>query len=188
MLKKRFLPVIAFASGLAIWSVLAQKSSEIPSAPPLTGWMQNFTPTASAGPALEGRLLKQDGSSRSLADFQGKLVLVNFWATWCAPCIHEMPSLRRLQAMRSGDDFTVIALSQDFQGWSKVMPFLGRYDLAGLPVYVDDRTKIARSVRVTGLPTSILLDRQGRILGRLTGIAEWDSPEAVALIDYYAGR
>ena len=99
-----------------------------------------------------------------------------------------MPSLQRLQAMRGGDDFTVIALSQDFQGWNKVAPFLERYDLSGLPVYVDDKTKIARSVRVTGLPATILLDRTGKILGRLTGVAEWDSPEAVALIDYYAGR
>jgi thiol-disulfide isomerase/thioredoxin len=186
MIKKLLLPVIAIASGLAIWSVLAQKSSEIPTAPPLTGWMQNFTPTEPAGPALEGKLLAEDGNVVALSDFRGKLVLVNFWATWCLPCIREMPSLRRLQKKRSGDDFTVVALAQDFNGWKVVAPFLRRHDLSGLPVYVDEKTAIARSVRIPGLPATMLLGRDGKILGRLVGVAEWDSAEAVALIDYYA--
>ncbi|MFT5438474.1 MAG: thiol-disulfide isomerase/thioredoxin [Alphaproteobacteria bacterium] len=186
MIKKLLLPVIAIASGLAIWSVLAQKSSEIPTAPPLTGWMQNFTPTVPAGPALEGKLLAEDGKVASLSDFRGKLVLVNFWATWCLPCIREMPSLLRLQKKRGGDDFIVLALAQDFNGWKMVAPFLQRRDLSGLPVYVDEKTAISRSVRIPGLPVTMLLDRDGKILGHLVGIAEWDSAEAVALIDYYA--
>jgi thiol-disulfide isomerase/thioredoxin len=185
MIKKLLLPVIVLASGLAIWSVLAEKSSEIPAAPPLTGWMQNFTPTVPSGPALEGKLLGQDGILRSLSDFRGKLVLVNFWATWCLPCIREMPSLQRIQKKRGGDDFTVLALAQDFNGWKRVAPFLQRHDLSGLPVYVDEETVIARSVRIPGLPVTMLLGRDGKILGRLVGVAEWDSAEAVALIDYY---
>jgi thiol-disulfide isomerase/thioredoxin len=188
MIKKLLLPVIAIASGLAIWSVLAQKSSEIPTAPPLTGWMQNFTPTAAAGPALEGKLLAQDGKVHLVSEFRGKLVLVNFWATWCLPCVREMPSLQRLQKKRGGDDFSVLALAQDFNGWKMVAPFLQRHDLSGLPVYVDEKAAIARSVRIPGLPVTVLLGRDGKILGRLIGIAEWDSAEAVALIDYYAGR
>jgi thiol-disulfide isomerase/thioredoxin len=113
-------------------------------------------------------------------------VLVNFWATWCLPCIREMPSLLRLQKKRGGDDFIVLALAQDFNGWKMVAPFLQRRDLSGLPVYVDEKTAISRSVRIPGLPVTMLLDRDGKTLGHLVGIAEWDSAEAVALIDYYA--
>ncbi len=188
MIKKLYLPVIVIASGLAIWGVLSQKSSKNPTALALTGWMQNFTPTETVGPALEGKLLSEDGKTLSLTDFRGKLVLINFWATWCLPCIKEMPSLLRLQKQRGGDDFTVLALAQDFRGWKIVSPFLERHDLTGLPVYIDEKTAIARSLRIPGLPVSILLGRDGRILGRLTGTAEWDSPEALALIDHYASR
>jgi thiol-disulfide isomerase/thioredoxin len=147
MIKKLLLPVIAIASGLAIWSVLAQKSSEIPTAPPLTGWMQNFTPTVPAGPALEGKLLAEDGKVASLSDFRGKLVLVNFWATWCLPCIREMPSLLRLQKKRGGDDFIVLALAQDFNGWKMVAPFLQRRDFPVGPNSRPARDHATRSGR-----------------------------------------
>ena len=113
-------------------------------------------------------------------------MLVNFWATWCGPCIREMPSLLRLQKARGGADFTVIALSQDLRGWPVVTPFLEKNGLAELPVYVDQKTAISRAMKIKGLPTSILLDREGRELGRLAGHAEWDSREALALIDHYA--
>ena len=188
MVKKLYLPVIVIATGLAIWGVLSQKSSKIPTAVPLTGWMQNFTPTETAGPALEGKLLGEDGKILSLSDFRGKLVLLNLWATWCLPCIREMPSLLRLQKKRGGDDFTVLALAQDFNGWKAVSPFLRKHELSDLPVYIDDKTALSRALRVPGLPASILLDRDGKVLGRLLGVAEWDSAEAVALIDYYARR
>ncbi|NKB19401.1 MAG: redoxin family protein [Alphaproteobacteria bacterium] len=176
--------------GTAMWGVFAHKSSENQAvaatvAPPLTGWMQNFTPADPVGPAPKLEVLKKDGKVLSLDKFRGKLVLVNFWATWCAPCIREMPSLATLQKKRGGKDFTVIALSQDFREWAAVDPFLEKHKLEGLPIYVDRKSVTGRKLKVIGLPTSVLLSRDGKVLGQLKGIAEWDSPEALALIDYY---
>ena len=185
MAKKLVIAALVVAAGTVLWWFFAPKSSENRAALPLNGWMQNFTPTDAAGPAPELAMLDTGGAHAGFKDFRGKTVLVNFWATWCAPCIREMPSLVRLQKARSGRDFTVIALSQDLRGWPVVEPFLQKHDLSALPVYVDEKTAIARSIGIQGLPTSVLLDRDGRELGRLAGHAEWDSPEALALIDHY---
>jgi thiol-disulfide isomerase/thioredoxin len=192
MVKKLVLAALAAAlvivAGTVLWWFFAPGSSENRAAPPLAGTMKNFTPTGAGGPAPQSVLLGRDGKRAAVADFRGKIVLVNFWATWCAPCIRELPSLVRLHQARGGEDFAVIALSQDFNGWKVVEPFLARHDLSSLPVYVDEKTAIARSLGVQGLPTSVLLDRRGRELGRLTGDAEWDTPQALALIDHYLKR
>jgi len=177
-------------SGTAMWGVFAQKSSEngdmtASLVPPLTGWMQNFTPVDPVGPAPKLEVLEKDGRLLSLEKFRGKLVLVNFWATWCAPCIREMPSLATLQKKRGGKDFIVLALSQDFREWAAVNPFLKKHKLDGLPIFMDRKSATSRKLKVIGLPTSVLLSRDGKILGQLKGIAEWDAPEALALIDYY---
>lgn len=176
------------AIGAVLWSVLSGKSSTIPSSPPLSGWMESFTPLERRGPAVKLGLLKQDGQTVTTDFLTGKLVLVNFWATWCGPCVREMPSLMRLHEKMGGDRFSVIALSQDFRGWEKVTPFLERYDLAKLPVFVDPKTAAGRKLKISKLPTSVLLDGQGREIGRLSGHAEWDSEEAQALIRYYLSQ
>ena len=185
MLRKLLIAVLVVAAGTAIWWFFASKSSENRAGPPLAGWMKNFTPADAAGPAPELAVLARDGRRVALAGFRGRTVLVNFWATWCAPCLREMPSLVRLQEKRGGADFTVVALSQDLKGWPVVEPFLGQHKLTALPVYVDEKTAVSRALRVSGLPTSVLLGPDGRELGRLAGHAEWDSPEALALIDHY---
>ena len=185
MIKRVSFAALIIVAGTAIWWYFAVKSSEKHAQLRLTGWMQNFTPTVKGEPVPQLGFRAKDGKDRKFSDFRGKIVLVNFWATWCAPCIREMPSLLRLQKSRSGDDFSVIALSQDLRGWPVVAPFLEKYDLTELPVYVDRQTVISRGLRIKGLPTSVLLDRRGRELGRLAGHAEWDSAEALALVDYY---
>ena len=185
MIKRASIAALVIVAGTAIWWFFAAKSSENHTRPTLTGWMENFTPTAQGEPVPKLAFRAKDGNDRNFSDFSGKIVLVNFWATWCGPCIREMPSLLRLQKARGGEDFTVIGLSQDLRGWPIVTPFLEKHDLADLPVYVDRKTAISRGLKIPGLPTSILLDRHGRELGRLVGHAEWDSPEALALIDYY---
>jgi thiol-disulfide isomerase/thioredoxin len=185
MVKKLVLAALLAVAGTVLWWFFTPESRENRVGPPVAGSIRHFNPTGDAGPAPRSVLLGAGEKRARIADFRGKVVLVNFWATWCAPCIREMPSLVRLQQARGGTGFTVIALSQDFNGWKVVEPFLKRHDLSALPVYVDEKTAIARALGVQGLPTSILLDREGRELGRLTGDAEWDTAEALALVDYY---
>ena len=149
--------------------------------------MENFTVAASAAPAPRISFNDRDNRALGLEGFRGRVVLVNFWATWCGPCLREMPSLERLQVRLGGAGFTVLALSVDRKGWAAMTPYIERLGLAKLPVYHDPSSAAARALGVQGLPTTILIDRQGREIGRLTGPAEWDSPESVALMRHYMG-
>lgn len=153
--------------------------------PPITGWMQKFAPAETPRPARASAFFDERGGTYTLDDFRGKVVLVNFWATWCGPCIREMPSLLRLQKALEGEEFALIALSEDRGGWPLIKPFLARLGLSELTVFHDETGLTMRSFRIRGLPTSILIDRDGNEVGQLRGHAEWDTPEALALIRYY---
>ena len=146
------------------------------------GEMRNFTFLDPPRAAPDVAFVDARGRELGLADFRGKFVLVNLWATWCGPCRREMPSLDRLQARLGGGDFTVLALSQDRKGPGVVAKFLAEIGAERLGVYVDPSARSARRLGAVGLPTSVLLDREGRIVGRLIGPAEWDSDEAARLI------
>ena len=111
-----------------------------------------------------------------------KFRLFNVWATWCAPCVKEMPSLDRLQAAMGKDKFVVIPLSLDGPSKPKVKPFYEDKRLANLGIYFDKAKKSMQALDVGILPTSFLIDGQGRQLGRLEGEADWDTPEAIALM------
>ena len=123
-----------------------------------------------------------DGSDASYDAFKGKVVLINFWATWCIPCGKEMPSLNKLAATIGKDKFAVMALSLDGPTRAKVAPFIRDKELGALDVYLDDKRSAYGKLDILVLPTSILVDKQGREVGRLAGDAEWDTPEALALI------
>ena len=129
-----------------------------------------------------------EGEAMSLADFHGKVVLLNVWATWCAPCRREMPTLERLQAELAGPDFEVVALSLDRQGLPVVKEFYKELGLQELAMYVDASGAAQRALNVLGLPTTLLLDRDGNEIGRLLGPAEWDSPEMVGFLREYLKR
>src|SRR3546814_1571588 len=116
--------------------------------------------------------------------FRGKVILVNFWATWCAPCVEEMPSLDDLQADLGGEDFSVVAISVDRGGARVAKPFLDKLGLDRLDLYLDPVMSLARSKGVQGLPTIFLIDRDGRILCLLIGPARWDGPEAKAVLQH----
>ena len=123
-----------------------------------------------------------DGGDASYDAFKGKVVLINFWATWCIPCIKEMPSLNKLATTIGKDKFAVLALSLDGPTRAKVAPFIRDKELTALDVHLDDKRAAYGKLDILVLPTSILVDKQGREVGRLSGDTEWDTSEAVALI------
>jgi len=139
-------------------------------------------------PAKEPKLLPEIGfldaedKPLKLADYKGKVVLLNFWATWCVPCVKEMPSLDRLQAAIGKDKVVILPLSLDGPSRPKVAPFYEAKKLTELGIYFDKGHKVQQALDVNVLPTSILIDAEGRELGRIEGEAEWDKPEAMALI------
>jgi thiol-disulfide isomerase/thioredoxin len=123
-----------------------------------------------------------DGRELTLADWKGKVVLLNLWATWCAPCRKEMPGLDRLQASLGSDKFEVVAVSVDRTGIDGAKKFLDQIHVRHLAVLSDPTARMASTLRAIGLPSTLLIDAQGREIGRLVGPAEWDTPEAKALI------
>src|SRR5690606_30661502 len=119
---------------------------------------------------------------RTLADWRGKVVLLNLWATWCLPCRKEMPALDRLQEALGSEKFEVVALSVDRKGVEASKKFLDDAKVRNLALYVQPGGGATSAVRVVGLPATILIDTQGREIGRLLGPAEWDSDDAQRLI------
>lgn len=122
------------------------------------------------------------GRERTLADWSGRVVLINLWATWCTPCRHEMPSLDRLQAALGGADFEVVAISIDRGEPARPQGFLQEIKTNALAFYHDPSARLGTRLGVFGMPATLLIGRDGRELGRLVGPAEWDSAEALALI------
>ena len=132
----------------------------------------------------------EDGNGKpvTLADFRGKVVLLNIWATWCTPCRREMPTLDRLQARLGGPDFEVVALSIDRAGIEVVTKFYAEIGVRHLAKYIDESSKAAPQLNAVGLPTTLLIDRGGREIGRRVGPAEWDTPEMVAFFRQHLSR
>ncbi len=137
-----------------------------------------------SSPAALANITFEDGSGKpkSLADFRGKTILLNFWATWCAPCKAEMPSLDRLQSQLGSDKFEVVAVALDHKGRNAAQTFLDATKSDNLKLYIDPTAKAGSALNVVGMPVTILIDPEGREIGRLVGPAEWDSPAAIALI------
>lgn len=123
-----------------------------------------------------------NGHARRLAEFRGKVVLLNIWATWCGPCRREMPSLDRLHGLLGGADFEVVALSIDRTGLEAVRKFYAEVGIRNLTIYIDSAGKATRDLATVGVPATLLIDRDGRELGRLVGPAEWDEPDIVQFL------
>jgi thiol-disulfide isomerase/thioredoxin len=126
-----------------------------------------------------------NGASLTLAAFHGKAVLLNIWAPWCVPCRKEMPTLGRLQAKLGGEGFEVIALSVDQRGPAAVRAFYSGIGIRSLSVYVDPSGYAVRDLNLVGIPTTLLIDRDGRELARAIGPAEWDSAGTIETIRRY---
>jgi len=176
-------------AGLAVAAIVAisapQSSAAAAEPPAFQGESFAFKPAAAPAPVPDLAFTALDGTPRRLADFRGRTVVINLWATWCAPCVKEMPALDALQAKLGGERFTVLALSIDRSGARIVEPFLAKLALPVLPVYLDPPNASGKAFTVRGIPTTVLIDAEGREVGRMEGAADWASEEAVALIRFY---
>ena len=130
----------------------------------------------------------EDGRPLTLADFKGKAILLNIWATWCAPCREEMPTLDSLQAQLGGERFEVVALSIDHAGIGVVEKFYRESGIQHLRKYIDPSTLATSTLGIEGVPTTLLIDHKGREIGRLTGATDWDSPTMVDFISRAIAR
>ena len=129
-----------------------------------------------------------EGQSARLSDWRGRMVLLNLWATWCAPCKTEMPSLDRLQAKLGGKDLTVLALSADRGGVKEPAAFFAKEGIAHLKLYNDDSGDAAIQMRAAGLPLTVVVNESGQEIARLVGPANWDSPEMIAQLEAMKDR
>lgn len=162
------------------------------------------TPTSSTNPLSQGEMIKfvfkrepealgdiafvdGTGAAKTLADFKGRVVLLNVWATWCVPCRKEMPALDRLQKDLGSDKFEVVALSVDRGGVEASRKFLDSINVSSLKLYVDPTAKMSSPLKIIGMPTTLLINAEGKEVGRLTGEAAWDSDDAKKLIKAVMG-
>ena len=169
---------LAAATGAMLWPM-----GQAADYPPTTGEMQGFVLLKKPAPVPSEGFFDGDGQRHQFADFKGDVLLVNFWATWCAPCIKEMPSLSRLAASLKGERFRLLAVSQDREGKEKAEPFLrDRLGISNMELFYDPKLTLGREFGLKGLPTTYLIDATGGLIGGMTGGAEWDGPDAEALI------
>ena len=124
-----------------------------------------------------------DATQMRLSDYKGKVILVNIWATWCAPCIAEMPMLDELQAKKGSDNFEVVTISLDRTA-EEAARWLDKNDIKNLPLWHDSTYGVSGKLNLPGLPTSIFYNRGGREIARIPGEVDWTSDEALALVDY----
>ena len=123
-----------------------------------------------------------EGSEYQLSGFAGKLVVLNFWATWCGPCRKEMPMLAELQAEFGGDNFQVVTIATGRNSLTGIRKFLEDVGVDNLPIYLDPKSKLGREMGVLALPITVILNRDGREIARMRGDAEWNSDSAKAVI------
>jgi len=137
--------------------------------------------TPSSDP-VEINLKDTRGDSVRLSDFRGKIVFLNFWASWCGPCRIEMPSMEKLHRRLKGRDFAIVAVNLQEQA-SRVKAFLKQYGLT-FTVLLDTNGRVGARFGIRAIPTTFILDRQGRLIGHALGLRKWDGPESIALFEH----
>jgi thiol-disulfide isomerase/thioredoxin len=153
---------------------LALASPAIRADEPDTVKLGEFIPAATPQPAPELSLIDLKGNPAALSDFKGKFVLVNLWATWCQPCLKEMPSLVSLQT-QLGPTLTVVAVSEDRGAPDVISSFIEKMGLDKLKVYLDPKGAATQAFAARGLPSSFLIDPDGKVIGKVEGGADWNS-------------
>ncbi len=188
--KKTRIAVAAGAAALigSLW-ILASRDGPGPAhahaGPERVGQMRSFEMTPSLHPRPTVTWKDAAEQEVSLASFSGKVVMLNFWASWCSPCLRELPSINRLQARLGGDQFAVVALNVDRGGKPVASRYTRKLNLDKLDLYLDQDNTTAKSMRLQSMPTTIIFDARGREVGRIVGSAEWDTEEAVALLQWF---
>jgi peroxiredoxin len=160
---------LAVVAGVVLFALKQKKSS-----------VQSFAP---AGPEIgrsapDFRLPGLDGKMVSLSDYRGKVVLVNIWATWCPPCVDEMPSMEKLYQQLLGEAFEILAVSIDEQGAGVVAPFMKKHNLSFLALS-DTKGIVKNLYYTTGVPESLIIDKSGNVVEKIIGPRDWATPEAI---------
>lgn len=137
---------------------------------------------AADAPVSEAVFTDPDGNEHQLSDYKGKAVLLNFWATWCAPCREEMPALNDLQKTLGGDEFQVVTIASGRNPLPAINKFYAEAGLDALPVLLDPRQKLSREFGVLAMPATILIDADGHEIARLLGPADWSSKAALQVV------
>ncbi len=148
-----------------------------------TGNMRKLKIHTEPQPAVLTTFTNPAGETLSLADTNGKIRVLNFWATWCFPCREEMPTLDALQKTLGGDDFEVLAVATGFHDLGGIERFLEDADITALPILLDPDSSLGVEFGAVGLPLTMILNREGEEIARLTGGAEWDSESAMNIFN-----
>ena len=147
--------------------------------PPLTEGLQKLDPPTELP---DTAFVTADGTAHHLTEFKGRGMVVNMWATWCSPCVAEMPSLEALSKALAPQDIAVLPLSSDRGGADAVSAWFQEHGITALPVLLDPKGAMARAFGARGIPTTVIIDTGGQAVARLEGAADWASPAAQALI------
>jgi thiol-disulfide isomerase/thioredoxin len=161
-------------------------AASAPAAPAPPRRVKGFDASRAGTPAPSAAFVAPSGEPSTLAAFRGKPVLLNLWATWCAPCVAEMPALDRL-ATRGDGRFVVLTVSQDLEERRAVDPFFARGRFARLQPYTDAKNELPLALGAAGLPMSVLYDAGGREVWRLAGEWDWDKVDAARLAELARG-
>jgi thiol-disulfide isomerase/thioredoxin len=194
--------VAAVVTGAAIYGIGAMQRNADPACRPAAELARRLAPLARGEVAainiaaepqkLPDLAFTDAGQPRTLADFRGRTVLLNLWATWCVPCRKEMPALDALQAKLGDDKFQVVAVNIDTRNLDKPKAWLDEVGIRGLGYFADPSAKVFQDLKAVGkalgMPTTLLIDPQGCELGTLAGPAEWASEDAIKLIEAAKAR
>ncbi len=174
--KKALLFIMAPVLIMLIWAFSVRLTSE-------PTREENLPPVAAGEPAPQFTFPFLNGGTASLSDYRGKLVLVNVWATWCPPCIEEMPDLENLSVLmkRDGVPFEILGVSIDALGGDPVRKWVDRFGLT-FPILLDPRGKIKKLYRTTGVPETFIVDPQGKLVQKIIGPRKWDAPRMVSYL------
>jgi thiol-disulfide isomerase/thioredoxin len=151
---------------------------------PLSGALEKMDHPAPPPPIT---FLGADGKPHTLAEFAGHGMVVNLWATWCGPCVEELASLDAASRALAPADIAVLPLSSDRGGADVVRAFFKNHDISGLPILLDPKSAAAHAWNVRGIPTSLIIDKEGRAVAKVEGAADWSSPASLTLIKRLAG-